>query len=683
MSFLRLGLLVLTTFIFTLANDVSFAGSTDNEGGFLHAFNRTADALIEHGHRIGAERKRKRKREDLVSPHLIDISRFPKPSQDIDDFVGFGHDDDEDDVPNPPPWKKLKFSEPDSPEYRARKRERKARIDEKVDEVSNEIKGIKSAVSTDKTVMERHVRLLRKIPCAEIELKLDLDFVEKKLNEDCYGMEEVKRVIIQHLSKRDMSPGAKGKILGFVGPPGCGKTMISEIIAEGIGLPYKRVSLAGVCDSMSIRGTPRAYTSASEGIILEAICNAKRDGQSCANPVILLDELDKMAEKEGPNGSPANPLLAVTDYGQNSSVDNDYAGVGIDYSRVTFIATTNDREKLRRISEPLDNRIEWHEIKGYDTDQKVEIAERHILPKVVKDIKIPERFRRWRDWGNKGFGISRRLLKEIAEQYTGECGVRQLEMRIERLLDHYAYELRKDPERYHNGPPEITEEVIRDIFKADRIGKNVIGEVWEPRVGCVNIMYATGAGGGIGKLEARITNRRKQDREPYKLIGTVGDTTKESLKAVYSYVAANVDKSHRNGGWGLCTRAGDKFEDKLIEIYFAGLGQKSDGPSAGLAEVVAIYSALTNKVPDSYSSITGDIDFLSGDALPVGGVPEKIAGAKKVGITRIFLPESNYDDAMSVRAEILDGLTIVSVKNVNEILNQIFPQKLQKDCCRK
>ncbi len=454
--------------------------------------------------------------------------------------------------------------------------------------------------------------------------------VEKILDRDHYGLEQVKERIIEHMAVLKLRNDMKSPIICLYGPPGVGKTSLGRSIADALGREYARVSLGGVHDEAEIRGHRRTYVGAMPGRIISAL-------QKCgtSNPVFVLDEIDKMGHDF--KGDPSTALLEVLDPEQNSKFHDNYLGTDYDLSKILFIATANN---LSEISRPLLDRMEIIEMGGYIPEEKIEIAKRHLVPKSLEEHGFSK--------GEITFADD--AIRLIIERYTRESGVRQLEKKIAKALRKIA-RLKASQKEY---PTVVTpalvkeylgkEEVNPDRYETNKFAGVVTGLAW------------TQVGGEILFIECSLSNG---NGEKLTLTGNLGDVMKESAAIALQYLKAHAERL------GIDPEA---FNKKNIHIHVPEGAIPKDGPSAGVTMATAIASAFTGRKVKEKLAMTGEIT-LRGKVLPVGGIKEKILAAKRAGITDIILSSENAKDIAEINERYLKGLTFHYVETVEDVLN--------------
>lgn len=463
---------------------------------------------------------------------------------------------------------------------------------------------------------------------------LSLKRAKRILDQDHYGMEKVKERILEYLAVRSLRSDSKSPILCLYGPPGVGKTSLGKSIAEAMKRKYVRVSLGGLHDEAEIRGHRRTYIGAMPGRIIK---NIQKAGSS--NPVFILDEIDKIAQANF-HGDPSSALLEVLDPEQNNAFHDNYLDVDYDLSKVLFIATAND---LGSIPRPLLDRMELIEVGGYITEEKEEIAKRHLVPKELENTGLNNVVPKLK--------FSKQALEEIIEHYTRESGVRQLEKQINKALRKLAYKFAiKDEMDITTISPENIEELLgkrpfnRDIYQGNAYAGVVTGLAWTSVGGEILFIETSLSKGKAGKLT---------------LTGNLGDVMKESAVIALEYVKAHIDLL------GVDYRI---FSNWNIHIHVPEGATPKDGPSAGITIATSIASAITQRKVRKNTAMTGEIT-LRGKVLPVGGIKEKILAAKRAGITDIVICKDNKKDIEEIPAQYLKGVEFHYVENVADVWN--------------
>ena len=483
--------------------------------------------------------------------------------------------------------------------------------------------------SPDYSVQYSYLQVLTDLPWGK-EASLNDDFVkaEEILNSDHYGLEKVKERILEQLAVMMNNPGGRSPILCLVGAPGVGKTSLGQSIARSLGRPYQRVSLGGLHDEAEIRGHRRTYIGAMPGRIIDAI---RRAGSS--NPVLLLDEIDKTGSDY--KGDPSSALLEVLDPEQNSHFHDNYVDVDYDLSHVLFIATANT---LSTIPQPLLDRMEIIDISGYLLEEKVEIARRHLVPRVAAENGFAPDY----------FDFTPEAIVRIVEGYTSESGVRQLEKRIAKVVRQII--LRKM--RGKEFSPVVTPDVLREYLGVERYTPERYEATDIPGV-AVGLAW-TSVGGEILFIESAFTQGKG---EKLTLTGNLGDVMKESAVIASQVVRARASRYGVEPEW---------FDTRQLHIHVPEGAIPKDGPSAGITMCTSILSALTGIPVKPRLAMTGEIT-LRGKVLPVGGIKEKILAAKRAGITDIILCADNRKDIEDIRPIYLEGVAFHYVKTIDDV----------------
>lgn len=459
--------------------------------------------------------------------------------------------------------------------------------------------------------------------------KIDLKKAEEILDEDHYGLKKVKERIIQQLAVMALNKKQYGSILLFVGAPGTGKTSIGQSIARALNREYVRISLGGIRDEAEIRGHRRTYIGAMPGRIMEGM---KRSGVS--NPVMILDEVDKLAKDYG--GDPASALLEVLDPEQNSTFTDHYMNVPYDLSNVLFVCTANTTDT---IPEPLLNRMEVINFPGYTAVEKYHIARRHLIPKALKATGIKE----------KQLSVTDGAIRRMIEEYTMESGVRNLKKCIDTLCRTAAVKLVKNEQ----ASLEVTEENLSDYLGRKQLHHD--SKLKEKIPGVVTGLAWTQAGGEILFIETKLT---RGDGKVL-ITGQLGDVMKESVQIALTLVKA------------LYPEETEVLKDHDLHIHVPAGAVPKDGPSAGITLVTALSSLVTGKAVDTDYAMTGEVS-LRGGVMPIGGLPEKLMAAQRAGITKVFIPKENVEDLEDVADEVKEKLEIIPVERVTDVLKRVL-----------
>ena len=469
------------------------------------------------------------------------------------------------------------------------------------------------------------------------DASINLKAAQKSLDADHYGLEKVKERILEHLAVLKLKGDMKSPILCLAGPPGVGKTSLGKSIAEALGRPYVRMSLGGLRDEAEIRGHRKTYIGAMPGRVLQ---NMKKAGSN--DPVFILDEIDKLSY--GTGGDPSSSMLEVLDPEQNNSFYDNYLEMGYDLSKVFFIATANN---LGAIQPALLDRMEIINVSGYTTDEKVEIAKRHLVPKQLENHGL-----------TKGqFSIGKPELKAVVEGYTRESGVRSLDKKVAKLIRHTA----KDIAMGDADVVKIEKEAIGTILGPSRERDSYEGN---DHAGVVTGLAWTPVGGDILFIESSIS------RGNGKVIvtGNLGDVMKESATIALAYLKSNAEEL------GIDPKLFNSYD---INIHVPQGAIPKDGPSAGITLLTALTSLFTQKRVAAKLAMTGEIT-LRGKVLPVGGIKEKILAAKRAKITTIVLCDKNRKDIEEIEDHYLKGMTFHYVGEMREVLDlAILDQKVK------
>ena len=464
----------------------------------------------------------------------------------------------------------------------------------------------------------------KKEPPADIDLKA----AKAVLDEDHFGLKKTKGRILQQIAVMALNKKQSGSILLFVGAPGTGKTSIGQSIAKALGRKYVRVSLGGVRDEAEIRGHRRTYIGAMPGRIMEGI---KRSGAS--NPVVVLDEVDKLVRDYG--GDPSSALLEVLDPEQNATFTDHYMNVPYDLSDVLFVCTANTTDT---IPGPLLDRMEVISFPGYSALEKFQIAKKHLLPKAMEKAGI----------GEEQLTISDEALRAVISDYTMEAGVRRLKNRLDTLCRAAAVKLVSgEAERVTVEPGDL-----RAMLEAAPIRHDRVLEAKAP--GIVTGLAWTQAGGEILFVESLLTRGNGKTV----ITGQLGDVMKESVQIAVSLVKSMFpDKA-------------ELFEKNDLHVHVPAGAVPKDGPSAGITLTTALASLVTGTPVDAAYAMTGEVS-LRGAVMPIGGLPEKLMAAQRAGVKRVFIPEENVDDLLDVAEEVKEALEIIPVHYVTEVLERV------------
>ncbi|MDQ7962254.1 endopeptidase La [Flavobacterium lindanitolerans] len=483
--------------------------------------------------------------------------------------------------------------------------------------------------SPDFGIQRNYLELYLELPWNEFSKdNFDLKRAQKILDRDHFGLEDVKKRMIEHLAVLKLRNDMKSPILCLYGPPGVGKTSIGKSVAEALGREYVRISLGGLRDEAEIRGHRKTYIGAMPGRIIQSLKKAKT-----ANPVFVLDEIDKLSS--GNNGDPSSALLEVLDPEQNSDFYDNFLEMGFDLSRVMFIATSNN---MSAIQPALRDRMEVINMTGYTIEEKVEIAKQHLLPKQLKEHGLT----------TKDLSIGKKQLEKIVVGYTRESGVRGLEKQIAKMVRNTAKSIAME-EEYN---VKVTDEDIVKVLGAARMERDKYenNEV----AGVVTGLAWTSVGGDILFIESILS----KGKGSLTMTGNLGTVMKESATIALEYIKSNAERL----GIGP-----DVISNYNVHIHVPEGATPKDGPSAGVAMLTSLVSSFVQRRVKKSLAMTGEIT-LRGRVLPVGGIKEKILAAKRANIKEIILCHENKRDIDEIKPEYLEGLTFHYVKEMSEVL---------------
>jgi ATP-dependent Lon protease len=482
-------------------------------------------------------------------------------------------------------------------------------------------------------VIKNYLELILAMPWNEESIQdINLDVAQQILDAEHFGLDKIKEHIIQHLAVMKLSPNKKGSILLFVGPPGVGKTSLGQSIAKALGRKFVRASMGGVRDDSEIRGHRRTYIGAMPGRIIEGIKRAKEK-----NPVFMLDEIDKLGRGYG--GDPASALLEVMDPEQNSTFTDHYLDLPFDLSKVFFIATANS---LETIPGPLLDRMELIQLNGYTLDEKLHIAKNHLLPKQLQEHGLK----------NDQVVISDTILKSIAEEYTREAGVRNLQRQIAKVLRSVSEKIVRNTE---NKLIEINDIDLEKILGVHKVSFEFAQTVSSP--GVVTGLAWTPVGGDILFIETLMMPGTGK----IQLTGKLGEVMSESAHIGLSLVRSKLSSMLLNFD----------FAKTDFHIHVPSGSIPKDGPSAGITIFTALCSLVLQKAVDPKMAMTGEIT-LRGAVMPVGGVKEKIIAAHRAGIKKIIMSKKNEIDLKEIPEKITNDMEFFFISNISELLNYVF-----------
>ena len=489
--------------------------------------------------------------------------------------------------------------------------------------------------SAESSVIRNYIEAVLDLPWnSQTDDALDLKKASEILERDHYGLKDAKEKVLDYLAVKKLNPSMNGVILCLAGPPGIGKTSLVKSIAESMGRKFVRVSLGGVRDEAEIRGHRRTYVGSMPGKIMKAMKEAGTN-----NPVILLDEIDKMSNDF--KGDPASAMLEVLDPEQNKNFEDHYIDMPFDLSKVFFVSTAND---LRNVSAPLRDRMDILQLSSYTEFEKLHIAQKFLLKQAQRenglaniDIKIPDR-----------------VMFKLIDEYTREAGVRNLKREIINICRKLAREVvEKDIKKFNLKTADLEKYLGKAKFRPEKSRKAV------GKIGVVNGLAWTAVGGVTLDVQGVDTPGKGE----VTLTGTLGNVMKESASVAMTYVKANLKKYPPK----------DKnfFKDRTIHLHFPEGATPKDGPSAGITITTAIVSVLTNKKVRQDIAMTGEIT-ITGDVLAIGGVREKVIGAHRAGIKEVILPEDNRVDTDEIPDELKSTMKIHFAKTYDDVSKLVF-----------
>lgn len=461
--------------------------------------------------------------------------------------------------------------------------------------------------------------------------ELDIDKVKKALSKSHYGLENIKSRILEYVALKKRNPDIKSPIICLVGSPGVGKTSISIAIAKALNREFYKLSVGGLNDVTELMGSRRTYLGSNMGKIMQAIKKCQVN-----NPVILIDEIDKMVKNY--NGDPASALLEIIDPEQNHLFTDNYLEEPFDISNVMFIASAND---IENIPPALYDRLEIIELSSYTLEEKVDIAKKYLLPTIFKNYLI----------SGRDVKISDEILKEIIVSYTSEAGVRNLKRCLEQIMRKLILDYDDSSLKLN-----ITSEMICKYLGPKKFMENKLLDI--QKVGVINALAYTPLGGVVMEIESCLFDGKGE----IITTGSLGNVITESIEVAISYIRSNKDYFKVNDYY---------FDNRNIHIHFLEGATPKDGPSAGVSITSSILSLLLNKTVAKEVAMTGEIG-LNGEVLEVGGIKEKLIGAYNKGIKTIFIPNSNMKNLEEIPKDVLSKLTIYGVSNYKEIFEKIF-----------
>ena len=495
-----------------------------------------------------------------------------------------------------------------------------------------------SPMSAESTVVRNYLDWMVSLPWGKrTDISTDLDKAEGQLDEDHYGLDKVKERIIEYLAVQKRTKKLKGPILCLVGPPGVGKTSLGKSIAEATGREFVRVSLGGVRDESEIRGHRRTYIGSMPGRIIQSMKKAKT-----GNPLFLLDEIDKMGMDH--RGDPASALLEVLDPAQNSTFNDHYLEVDYDLSDVMFVTTANSLN----MPQPLLDRMEVIRIAGYTEDEKLEIAKRHLFPKIRKDHGLADS-----EWQ-----VDDSAIRDLIRYYTREAGVRSLERELAKLARKAVRQIAQSDKTVIT----ITSENLNEYSGVRKHRYGLADD--EDQIGAVTGLAWTEAGGDLLTIEAV----KMPGRGSMKVTGNLRDVMKESIQAASSLVRSRAV---------MVGIKPSQFNTTDIHVHVPDGATPKDGPSAGIAMTTAIVSLLTGNPVRRDVAMTGEVS-LRGRVLPIGGLKEKLLAALRGGIKTVLIPQENEKDLDEIPDVVKEGLEIIPVTDINEVFSHALVQPLSE-----
>lgn len=499
------------------------------------------------------------------------------------------------------------------------------------------------SMSPESTVIRNYLEWMIEVPWSKKSKdNLKINHVQKILNEDHFGLEKPKERIIEHIAVLNLVKQMKGQILCFVGPPGVGKTSLGKSIARALGRNFVRISLGGIRDEAEIRGHRKTYIGSMPGKILQSMKKA-----GTINPVMLLDEIDKMSMDF--RGDPSSAMLEVLDPEQNSTFNDHYLEVDYDLSQVMFITTANVRYNIPL---PLQDRMEIIELSGYLEHDKLEIAKRHLIPKQLEAHGLQ----------NKNVTITDKAIMKLITEYTREAGVRNLERELASVCRKMARDIvvkeSTNGKEKKNNKYIIDENKVEEYLKIPRYRYQRHSK--ENMVGSVTGLAWTSVGGEILSVDVTIMS----GSEKLTLTGQLGNVMKESAQAALSYIRSRAKELKLDVNF---------FKGKEVHIHLPEGAIPKDGPSAGITMAMALYSAISGRPASNNIAMTGEIT-LRGNVLPIGGLNEKLIAAKRYGIETVLIPRDNEIDLKEIAAKVTDGLKIIPIDKIEDAIPYIFPK---------
>jgi ATP-dependent Lon protease len=490
------------------------------------------------------------------------------------------------------------------------------------------------SASPEHNVIRTYIELVLELPWNKYtEDNLDVAHARRVLDDDHFGLKEVKERILEHLGVLKMNPNAKAPILCLVGPPGVGKTSLGQSVARALGRKFERMSLGGMHDEAEMRGHRRTYIGAMPGRLIQAVRRA-----GAKNPVLMLDEIDKLGRDY--RGDPAAALLEILDPEQNKNFRDNYLDLPWDLSKVLFITTANTLDTIPR---PLLDRMEILRLSGYTEEEKVEIAKRYLIPRQIKESGLTA----------EQAVILDDTLTKLIRSYTREAGLRRLERAIGRLTRKVALKFAEgQTEAVTIRPDDLVELLGPEPFTMDEMRKHV-------PAGVVAGLAWTETGGDVLYIEATLL----PDGKGLTLTGQLGDVMKESARAAQSWVWAHAEELGIEASL---------FKDSGVHIHVPAGAIPKDGPSAGITMATALASVYTKCKADTETAMTGEIT-LTGLVLPIGGVKEKVLAARRAGMKRVILPKGNQKDVRDIPEPARSEMEFIFVERIEEVLEKTVP----------
>lgn len=511
----------------------------------------------------------------------------------------------------------------------------------------NKLKKMPS-MSPDYSVIRNYLDWMVSVPWSKFTTdNFDLGNAKKILDDDHYGLDKAKdrilelMAVLKLLHGKDIKKSPKGQILCFVGPPGVGKTSLGKSIARALNRNFVRISVGGIRDEAEIRGHRRTYIGSMPGKIIQAM---KKAGS--VNPVILIDEIDKMSNDF--RGDPSSAMLEVLDPEQNTTFNDHYLDVDYDLSNVLFITTAN---VYYNIPLPLLDRMEIIEMRSYLDFEKLQIAKRHIIPKEILEHGLTDELIEFPD----------SVIMKIIQEYTREAGVRSLEREISSVIRKVTRDIVENADKQSGKKIKVSAELVEKYLGVQKYKQKIADDKTKDKIGSVIGLAWTSMGGDILNVDVTIMKGANK----FILTGKLGDIMKESAQAGFSYIKSNAKQFKIPESF---------FKEKEIHIHLPEGAIPKDGPSAGITMIMAMLSAITKCTVRSDVAMTGEIT-LRGNVLPIGGLNEKLLAAVRSGIKTVLIPKDNEKDLAEIQKEILDNLKIIPIEKVEDGIKYVFKEK--------